>query len=139
MKIKVKIETEIDVKLMKVTAKVRYWEDSSVNGVYDEDGTLMPCRNGENWCPVIQVENGIIMNWNKGVDAEIHYKVCDCCGYELIDDKGEKVFEHDDYVPDILTPGGDGYGDYIIMNIDKDGNIQGWDKELIADLFGSDE
>jgi len=127
MKVTIKIEKEVDVKTLKVNAKVRYWEDTSVNGIEDSDGNLIPCRNGDNWSPIIDVDSGIITNWRKGTSADIHYKVCDCCAWELLDEKGNFVVgENDGYVPETLSPADSGYGDYIIMKVDVDGIIQDW-------------
>jgi hypothetical protein len=124
---KIKTVTEVEVKTLRVVAEARYWEDSTVNGVEDTEGTLIPCRDGDNWCPVIDVETGIITNWEKGKTAEIHYKVCDQCSWSLLDTEDNVVAtQEDDYVPDTLCPEGDGYGDYIIMNIDENGQIQNW-------------
>jgi len=44
MKRTIKVEKEVDIKTLHVQANVRYWEDATVNGVEDEEGTLMPCR-----------------------------------------------------------------------------------------------
>ena len=129
MKCKIKIEREVDLKLLIVKAGVRYWEDSEVSGENDtEDGENIPCKNGDLWSPHIEIETGKILNWEQGKRAEIHYKVCDCCGYELQDENGEVVFsEEDGYVPDTLSPKERGYGDYIIMDIDENGIIADWE------------
>ncbi|MDR2342894.1 MAG: hypothetical protein LBD84_07645 [Campylobacteraceae bacterium] len=44
------------------------------------------------------------------------------------------------YVPEILFPECNGYGDYLIMKIDKDGFINKWKPELINKLlFGAEK
>ena len=79
----------------------------------------------------IEIETGKILNWRQGVKAEIHYKVCDCCGWELKDENGGVVFDADDgYVPSTLAPKEDGYGDYIIMDIDENGVIADWNFDI---------
>jgi hypothetical protein len=101
--IKVKIKKEVDIKTLWVEAGVRYWEDATVNGVEDENGELIPCRDGEYWCPIIDIDNGIITNWEKGVTAKIHYKVCDDGSYYLKDADHNTVLSiTENYVPDIL-------------------------------------
>lgn len=112
---------------LKVKAGVRYWEDASVNGVDDEDGNLIPFRDGDCWCPTIEVSTGKILDWPAGVKADIHYKVCDDGSYYLCDQGGNpfKSIE-DDYVPKCMSPGGEGYGDYIIMKVDENGLIENW-------------
>ena len=115
------------VKEIHVKAGVRYWEDAIINEVADELGELTPCRDGDNWCPIIDVETGIIKNWVSGTYADIHLKVCDECAFKLVGENGETIYECEDgYVPQILCPNGNGYGDYIIMTIDGGGLIQNW-------------
>lgn len=127
MKQTIKKSLTVDIKFLKVEAGVRYWEDATVNGVEDEEGTLIPCKDGDFWKPIIDIETGQITNWIKGVTASIHYKICDDGSYYLIDDKGETVLSIEgDYVPQCLCPKERGYGDYIIMDISEDGMIDRW-------------
>lgn len=131
MKATITIKKEVEVKTLSVKAKVRYWEDASINGMEDTDGTLTPCRDGKCWCPEIDVDSGIITNWTKGTSAFIHFKVCDEGSYYLKDDSGEIVAKiEDDYVPRVMCPDKNGYGDYIIMNIDENGQIDKWNNNL---------
>lgn len=128
MKVKIKIEKEVDVATLVVNAKVRYWDDSIINGKYDtEDGDNVPCREGSMWCPIISFDSGLIKNWKKGVVAKIKYKICDAGSYYLKDKEGNNVMEIiDGYVPDVLCPKENGYGDYINMDIDENGQILNW-------------
>ena len=136
--VKVKIEKEVEIKTLEVEAGVRYWEDATVNGVEDENGDLIPCRDGELWKPIIDVESGKIINWTIGTKADVHYKVCDNGSYYLKDPEGNIVLSiESNYVPQILCPKDSGYGDYIIMDIDKNGMIADW-KPIFRD-FGSDD
>lgn len=127
MKTQIKVEKEVEIQFLNVQAGVRYWESSEIDGVYDESGDLVPCRDGDNWSPKIDVDKGIIVNWVDGVKARIHYKVCDCCGWSIEDIEGNIVLSGDGYVPDTLCPEGEGFGDYVIMNISEKGEIEGWD------------
>ena len=139
MKVKVKIEKEIELKTMVVKAQPRYWEDAVIDGKNDtENGLYIPCKNGNIWNPHIDIDSGIITNWDKGVKANIHYKVADCCGYELLDNDGNIIIEFEDgYVPKTLSPKENGYGDYIIMDIDENGKIENW--KFIKDDFDNIE
>jgi len=112
--------------ILKCELGVRYWEDSNVNGIEDEFGSLIPCRDGDYWCIEIDVTNGKINNWEDGNAAKIHYKVCDDGQYTLLDKDGEMLLSIDSYVPNVLSPKENGYGDYVIMDIDSRGFIQGW-------------
>lgn len=120
------------VAFLKVEAEVRYWEDGKINGVADDDGSLIPCRDGDSWCPVIDLATGIIEGWPEGTTADIHYKVCDAGRYTLLDANRKPVKTIDGYVPAIMWPGGEGYGDYIIMKIDGAGKIEKWHRDFDA-------
>ena len=134
MKANIKIEKEVDIKILSVEAGVRYWEDATVNGEEDVKGDLIPCRKGGLWCPEIDIDNGVILNWKQGTTAKIHYKVCDGGSYYLKDEDYNVVMSiEDDYVPSIMCPKESGYGDYIIMNVDENGKIQNW-KIKISDF-----
>ncbi len=127
MKITVVTKEEKDVRYLLVNAGVRYWEDAEINGEEDEDGSLTPCRDGDSWKPLIDLENGHILNWEEGKQAKIHFKVCDAGIYTLLDEDRVPVKKIDGYVPSILRPEDSGYGDYIIMNISEQGFIKGFD------------
>lgn len=83
-------------KLLKINAGVLYYEDGTVNGIddisYDEQKQgvkpRIPCVQATEgidkadswlWCIDIDAEDGIILNWEKGIEADVHYKVCDQC------------------------------------------------------------
>lgn len=153
MKITINKPTDFEAKFLKVDAGVRYWEDTKVNGVYDTDcedtneSPTIPCAefigeqelilNGYNWRwrPLIDIENGQIVNWKQGTTANVHYKVCDDFSCELLDAGENTIISYNDYVPSVMCPAEDGFGDYIIMNIDENGFIQDWNKELVRKLI----
>ena len=138
---------------MKVKAGVRYYEDGKVNGVdditYEEQKAgkqpKVPCvqmiDNEWVWCLDIDADTGIILNWVKGNTADVHYKVCDCCEVDVIVD-GNKIFDNEKaccgYVPDCLCPSGEGYGDYMIMHIDENGQIADWDIKKVNRYIDGD-
>jgi hypothetical protein len=126
MKIKIVKEIEADVKYIQAECGVRYWEDATVNGTEDSYGDLIPLRDGDCWKPTIEIETGIILDWPKGAEASIHYKVCDDGVYRLLDEEKKTVVEIDGYVPDIMSPKENGYGDYVIMDVCTNGKIQNW-------------
>jgi hypothetical protein len=129
MKLKLKVEKEFDVKYLLARVGARYWEDSTLNGEPDEQGN-MPCREGDYWSPLIDIERGIIMNWPVGNTADIHYKVCDDGIYHLLDENKVVIKSIEGYVPDIMCPEGEGYGDYVIMKIKSDASIANWEVTL---------
>ena len=123
---------EVNAVTLTVEAGVRYWEDATVNEIEDGDGSLMPFRRGDFWCPIIDIDAGKVRDWPAGTVASVHYKVCDDGAYVLRGDDGSALFRREGYVPGILAPGGNGYGDYIIMEIDETGKIANWNPDLSA-------
>lgn len=132
MKATIKVEKEVELETLHVEAGVRYWQDTEVNGEPDtEDGDNIPCKEGELWKPVIELNTGRIKNWEIGKTADVHYKVCDDGSYCIKDQEGNVVLKIErDYVPKMLCPEESGYGDYIIMHIDENGMIRGWRASL---------
>ncbi len=128
--LEITVARTVDASILKVEAGVRYWEDATVNGVSDDDGALIPFRSGDAWCPRIDIDAGTIEDWPAGTTADVHYKVCDAGVYTILADDGATLARKDGYVPSILSPGGDGYGDYIIMSIDEAGKIANWQPDL---------
>lgn len=130
-KLEITVLKKVEVKTLQVKANVRHWEDATIDGVSDENGDLTPCRINKSWTPLIELETGKILNWTKGVKADIHFKVCDDGSYYLLNEEGQIIVSvEDEYVPSMLSPKGEGYGDYIIMDIDEDGLIQDWEVNL---------
>lgn len=122
----------INAKYVKIHAFVRYWEDSYINGKEDDnDNPSMPFANDDFWCPIIDLDNGKIVDWPSGITASIQYKVCDECEIDCVDDDGNIICTNDNnyYVPDFLCPKEKGYGDYIMMDIDADGFIKEYNKK----------
>lgn len=137
MEIQLKKVVTAKVAFIEVSAEVRYWEDAIVNGVEDTDGKLIPLRTGDLWQPVIDLHTGAVKNWPAGTTAAIHYKVCDQGEYWLQDQAGQRVAKWSShYVPDdILCPTAQGFGDYIILEIDGDGKIDGWRPSIDSDQW----
>lgn len=141
MNIKIKIEKEFDAKKLQVKAGARYWEDAQVNGQTDDDeNPAMPCVEDGYWCPIIDIDTGIILNWQQGIAAKIHYKVCDDGTYTVLDENDAVIFSQEGYVPDIMCPRGEGFGDYIIMNVNEAGQIENWKPSDLRhmDIFNQD-
>ena len=145
MKINIIKPVEIEAKFLKVRAGVRYPEDSEfieaendrkVNYISDdEENPKMPFMEVENdkygnkkfyWTPTIDLENGVIINWPKGVKVHVFYKVCDDFECTVYDEYDNEVLHYEGYVPDFMSIEEEGYGDYIDMIIDENGCIQKW-------------
>lgn len=134
------IKKEVDIAYAECKIFARYWQDSRPNGEKDDaEHPKMPCVETEKnyagkdqlaWCPFIDLDEGRIVNWINGETAQIHYKSCDENEINLVDRDGEVVREYFGYVPDILDPYGEGYGDYVIMNIDEHGYIENFNNDV---------
>lgn len=141
-----------ECKRILVTCQPRYWNDSEVNGKEDidflttrgEGQPQIPCAEQikdepDNciysdhwvWRPIIDIETGQIINWDKQVDVFVHYKVCDKFECIFQDSEGLIIKQYEGYVPPFMYPKREGCGDYIILDIDECGYIQHWDKELV--------
>lgn len=128
----VSVQQSVQVSYLQAECGVRYWEDATVNGEADEDGSRIPFRKADAWCPLIELSTGLVMSWPAGTTADIHYKICDDGAYHLLDAAFNTVKRIDGYVPKIMCPGDDGFGDYVIMKIDGNGQIEGWKPDLRA-------
>lgn len=160
MKITINKPIDFEAAYLKVDAGVRYWDDAKVNGEYDTNCEdlenpggvpTIPCaeyigeRNGVlcgqiwRWRPLIDIETGQIVNWKQGTTANVHYKVCDDFQCNVLDGDKDVIASYYGYVADVMCPDDEGYGDYIIMNIDENGFIQRWNKELIRKLVKEED
>ena len=81
------------------------------------------------WEPIISLTEGKVTDWPDETEADIHYKVCDQGEYWLLDENKKRIAKwKSHYVPNsILCVGDNGHGDYIIMSINNEGVIEGWD------------
>ena len=134
MRITVIEKKEVEVKFIKVSATVRYWGDAEINGESDEEGVLTPFRNNTEWCPVIDIEKGTVVDWPEGMVARFHFKICDAGSYYLLDSEMNVCATIDNnYVPSGLCHGDTGFGDYIIFSVNKDGSIVDYSNKIDPD------
>jgi hypothetical protein len=116
---------------LEVMVPVRFWEDSRVDGIEDVNG-LIHGRDGSVWRIHIHMDTGYVVQWPKGVDAEIGYKVCDEGIYKILNHDLDVLLKRDgQYVPDFLSIGDEGFGDYVYLDIDRNGMIRNWVKPVV--------
>lgn len=145
IKQKYRFEVIEDSRILNVRLHVRYTEDGKVNGVRDVDyqehpelTPKMPFMQKEDssyyWCFSIDVNEGRILHWPKGIVADTYYKVCDECELHYLYN-AQEVANNDGYwyCPDFLAREDSGYGDYVILHIDENGVIRNWDPALVDD------
>lgn len=143
MKKKILVEEVVNLVGAECWIHPRFWEDSSINGVDDDaENPRMPLIEehlGEKaWHIIINLDTGQICNWPQGTTASIHYKSCDENYVEILDENLGIVKEYDGYVPKFLCPKENGYGDYVIMDIDENGYIKDFNNNL-DDIFEDDD
>lgn len=131
MKYKQINKEEKNCKYVLCSIGVRYWEDAIVNGVEDTtQGDNIPCKEDDYWNIKIDIDTGIIQGWDNTKEAKTHYKSCDDNVIEFLDDEGNSIAQDDNYVPDFLEcTGENGYGDYVLLDIEKSGHIKNWKPE----------
>ena len=129
-----------------------YWQEGEINGTPDIDfieskgkgSPEIPCseqikRKPESeylsdhyvWRPIIDVEYGQIINWDKQVNAYIHYRIYDNFKCIFQNEDGFVITMYNGVVPQFMCPKRDGYGIFIMMDIDECGYIKHWDKEQV--------
>ena len=146
------ISTEQDIRYLRATMGVRYWVDCDYSddngktwhGNFDDTKEeserimkLTPCivrkdigyRESNYLELLIDLNEGKVLNWQNGFCLKTHYKVCDDGEYVFLDKDMNEVVnitkEYDQYyVPDFLAIEDNGYGDYVYINIDGNGNIE---------------
>lgn len=76
----------------------------------------------------IDVDTGQILNWPVGIEANLNcLKVVDEGTYILFDSKDNMVSYHDyRYIPKCLEIDDNGFGDYFMFHVNKDGYIINW-------------
>ena len=154
MKVKCKCIKEIDFSYLDCYLFSRYWEDSdiSLNGsdfeevkedasnlpqsmMYLGDETITSYKGfyGEKCFRMkIDFETGKILNWEQGYKMKIHWKVVDQGVYSYYDKDNNLIDKLEDYVPDFLGVDNDSYGDYVIMSVNEDGQIDNWNPNTVA-------
>lgn len=133
MEIEITIPRKYNAAYLSCNLGPRFWEDAEVNGEWDDaDNPKMPCAAWDSyeralrWQILIDIETGCIMHWPQGTTARVHYKVCDDGTYILLGQNAEELLQVDGYVLKCMYPNAEGWGDYVIMNIDETGHIDGW-------------
>lgn len=130
MKARIKIEKEVDIKMVKIDVAVRYGDEDMRND--------FPLRKGDMWSAIIDIDKKKILDWPQGIQGNFYMKICDEGSYFLLDAEGNTVASiENDYVPNSLLPGE--YGDYLALDIDEEGIITNWKSSIsFKDFFDYD-
>ena len=127
------------IKYLLVTAEhIVCPEESFTSNLRGDDGQeVLPGLDSAKarWRVTIDLQSGQIQDWPKDVHASISFKVRDECSIVLQDANGAGLATYEGYVPVILSPADEGYGDYMFMRVNQNGFIEDWDPELIEDIM----
>ena len=161
MKVNIKVAKEVELDKILVKAGARYWQDCEysedngetwVEAIHDDDETNeefkkhipfvikedIGYRTNDYWNLTIDVNTGKVKDWPKNFCIRTHFKVCDDGLYQVLDTEGNIVWDSIKsgyyYVPDFLAIGDEGYGDYMYLEIDGNGNIKDWKSEGLTSL-----
>lgn len=89
----------------------------------------------------IELDTGLIRNWEGLSPYNFHLKVVDRCSVSLRTDPIVEDLETVvDYVPRFFP--GEHYGDYIIWGVGRDGRIRNWnpkERDVVRHFFRGDE
>jgi hypothetical protein len=99
IKLTTKVTQEYEAKFIRIDTYVRRWDAATINGVSDEKGDLTPFRKGNLWQPIIDIENGSVVNWPVGMVANFYFKVVDTGCYHLLDEHKNVLASINNYVP----------------------------------------
>lgn len=124
---------------------VRYFR-ANVGGVYEtfdlKDGKELPCVEdndfgGNRWNILIDIKDGKIINWKKGIEVDVYAKVCDDGVYTAYDNNMQPVWEREGYVPKLMDfdESDYGYGDYFGFVVEEDGHILDWPNKKLKYLI----
>lgn len=126
MKVKVKIEQEVEIAAVRMRLPVRYEEEDMPND--------FPLRKGDIWEAEVEMDTGKIKDWPAGQTGCFSMKVCDGGTYTLLAPGGEKIAAiEQNCVPNGVIPGE--YGDYVELEIDAAGIITNWPKQPDVSVF----
>ena len=165
MKIDIIKKVTEDIKYLKATMGVRYWNDCSYstdNGktwikaeedTEEESNKFMNAipfvkrqdigyRESDYWDIIIDIDEGKVLNWSKDFCISTWFKVCDDGEYVFLDKDMNEVVNitkeyKEYYVPNFLSLEDEGYGDYVYIDINGQGNIKNADlmRSRISSFF----
>lgn len=116
MKAIIKIEKEVDVQYVTIAFPVRNNEDLSFD---------FPLRKDDMWKATVHIDTQKIVGWPEGREGDFEVKVVDCGQFSLLDADMNVISSIEDAsIPSKLIPSE--YGDYINLEINKEGIILNW-------------
>lgn len=125
-----------------IEAKFSAWpfEDACVNGqneAFEHPRIPGADLSTGNWVIEVDVHTGKITGWPEGIKAETFYKSRDMNEFTLLDEDRNQIAWSEGYVPEIFDINGTSFGDYVELNINDKGFIEGWrcSQELINNMI----
>ena len=125
---------EVEIKYLKVQVPNEYDESG-----FSDEGYEKYCKSlsedKEYWCPLIDIDNGHIVNWVEGLSCDIFFKPVDEGVYTFLGENNVEHLKHEGYVPNFLGINSQSYGDYIDLSVNSEGYIIGWNKDDVLDYI----
>ena len=109
------------------------FSDGVMEELETEEDFVIPNYDSENKLMnfTIDLQEGRVVDWNRGEYIRLWGKVCDSGTYTLLDANRRPLWQITGYVPNKLVPPQEnGWGDYIELAIEADGRIADWPKEM---------
>lgn len=133
---------EINIAYLAVTIEDPRWDCFVINNQPNKDGIGHPwktnSRNELNF--IVEVDTGKILSWKKGQKGIVEAKVCDSGTYKLLNSYFNTIVKAENcYVPNVFDIESDGYGDYMSFDVNEEGYIVGWDKELVRNILENED
>lgn len=117
-------EKIVEIRRVEIKVPLPYYE-------FPED---LPFLDDQTWNPIIDLNEGRIIDWPENYPINIFLKACDSGDYYLLDENDKVVSSLErDYVPNKLLPGK--YGDYLELSISPSGRILNWKKDASLEDF----
>ena len=110
------------------------FDDGMETDLQSKDGFLPPMFNGKNLTleVIVDLQERKVVDWNDN-NGYIHMwaKLCDSGVYTLLDSDKNPLWQIAGYVPNALVPPYErGFGDYLELTIESDGNLPDWRDEI---------
>lgn len=134
MRVRRLVETEVEVKAIRLRVPNRYHEEADDQFRSYPEGAGYD-RVKHELTLVLDLDSRKVRDWPAGASTEVSLKVRDEGTYELLDSDGKVCASLvEEYVPHCVPEG----GDYLVLTIGPDGGIAGWrpNPEEVADNFG---
>ncbi len=113
--------------------------DGEVTCGWDGAGASIPFTKGNTADITINVKERKVVDWDTKYSYwKVFAKPKDEGVYDFLDKDFKLICRQDGYVPNEFVPPKEGFGDYIEISVDTDGNVDGWYEPTDVNKFVCD-